>query len=129
MYAGLDVGFKRTAVCVVDETGRIVWCGAVDTQPEALGMALHRFGTLPFWAALRRRPLAQAAMRGANAAVVGILGAALYDPIWTGAILSPRDFGLAVVGFVLLVVWKTLPCGVVLLTAAAGAALAVAGGQ
>ena len=36
MFAGLDVGFKRTAVCVVDEAGRIVWRGVVDTHPEAL---------------------------------------------------------------------------------------------
>ncbi|HEX3210424.1 MAG TPA: chromate transporter, partial [Geminicoccaceae bacterium] len=77
-------------------------------------------GALPFWDALRRRPLAQAAMRGANAAVVGILGAALYHPVWTSAILDPRDFALALVGFVLLVVWQAPPWLVVVLTAAAG---------
>lgn len=49
-------------------------------------------GTLPFWDAFRTRPLAQAAMRGTNAAVVGILAAALYSPVWTSAILNPRDF-------------------------------------
>src|SRR3546814_19778259 len=48
-------------------------------------------GALPFWDALRSRPLAQAAMRGTNAAVVGILGAALYAPVWTSAILGPYD--------------------------------------
>src|SRR5690625_8053287 len=68
-------------------------------------------GTLPFWDAFRTRPLAQAAMRGANAAVVGILGAALYDPVWTSAIFSPQDFALALVGFVLLAVWKATPWG------------------
>jgi chromate transporter len=77
-------------------------------------------GALPFWDALRRRPLAQAAMRGANAAVVGILGAALYHPVWTSAILGPRDFALALVGFVLLAVWQAPPWLVVVLTAAAG---------
>ena len=83
-------------------------------------------GTLPFWDALRARPLAQAAMRGTNAAVVGILGAALYDPVWTTAILNPRDFALAVTAFVLLTVWKFAPWIVVLITAAGGAALALA---
>ncbi len=78
-------------------------------------------GALPFWDELRRRPLAQAAMRGANAAVVGILGAALYDPVWSSAILTPQDFALAPVGFVLLVVWKAPPWIVVALTAAVSA--------
>ncbi|MBV9557819.1 MAG: chromate efflux transporter, partial [Pseudolabrys sp.] len=82
-------------------------------------------GTLPFWDALRARPLAQAAMRGTNAAVVGILGAALYDPVWTTAILNPRDFALAVTAFVLLTVWKFAPWIVVLITAAGGVALAL----
>lgn len=86
-------------------------------------------GTLPFWDALRLRPVAQAAMRGANAAVVGILGAALYDPVWTSAILSPHDFALALVGFVLLTVWKAPPWVVVVLNAGAGAVFAVAGIQ
>jgi chromate transporter len=78
-------------------------------------------GALPFWDELRRRPLAQAAMRGANAAVVGILGAALYDPVWASAILTPQDFALALVGFVLLVVWKAPPWIVVTLSAAVSA--------
>ena len=50
-----------------------------------------------------------AAMRGANAAVVGILGAALYTPVWTSAVLTPLDFALSLSGFLLLTVWKTLP--------------------
>jgi chromate transporter len=82
-------------------------------------------GALPFWDALRMRPLAQAAMRGANAAVVGILGAALYHPVWTSAIVSPYDFALALVGFVLLTVWGAPPWIVVVLTAAGGAGLAM----
>jgi chromate transporter len=82
-------------------------------------------GTLPFWDALRARPLAQAAMRGTNAAVVGILGAALYSPVWTTAVLNPRDFALAVTAFVLLTVWKFAPWIVVLITAAGGVALAL----
>ena len=43
MYAGLDVGGKRTAVCVVDESGKIIWCGMVDTHPEFIDAALKQF--------------------------------------------------------------------------------------
>jgi chromate transporter len=84
-------------------------------------------GTLPFWDALRARPTAQAAMRGANAAVVGVLGAALYDPVWTSAILGPHDFGLALGAFILLTVWTVPPWIVVALTAAGGTAIALLG--
>lgn len=81
-------------------------------------------GTLPFWDALRTRPLAQAAMRGANAAVVGVLAAALYDPVWTSAVLGPRDFTVALAGFLLLAVWRLPPWVVVVLLGAAGMGLA-----
>jgi len=79
------------------------------------------YGTLPFWDTMRTRPAAQAAMRGSNAAVVGILGAALYNPVWTSAVLTPRDFALALAGFLLLIVWKVPPWIVVVLLAGAGA--------
>jgi chromate transporter len=78
------------------------------------------YGMLPFWDSLRTRPSARAAMRGTNAAVVGILGAALYNPVWTAAVLSPRDFALALFGFLLLAVWKLPPWVVVLLLACGG---------
>ena len=78
------------------------------------------YGMLPFWDAIRVRPLAQAAMRGTNAAVVGILGAALYNPVWTSAVVTPRDFALALIGFLLLVVWKLPSWTVVALLAGAG---------
>jgi chromate transporter len=78
------------------------------------------YGTLPFWDAMRTHPAAQAAMRGTNAAVVGILGAALYNPVWTSAVLMPRDFALALTGFLLLTVWKLPPWIVVVLLAGAG---------
>jgi chromate transporter len=84
------------------------------------------YGTLPFWDAMRTRPAAQAAMRGTNAAVVGILGAALYNPVWTSAVLTPRDFALAVAGFLLLTVWKLAPWIVVVLLAAAAALASLA---
>lgn len=82
------------------------------------------YGMLPFWDSLRTRPSAQAAMRGTNAAVVGILGAALYNPVWTSAVLSPRDFVCATGGFLLLTVWKVAPWIVVLLLAILGACFA-----
>ena len=85
-------------------------------------------GTLPFWDAFRARPSAQAAMRGVNAAVVGLLGAALYNPVWTSSVKAPGDFGLALVCFVLLVAWRAPPLIVVLVSACGGIALALLGG-
>lgn len=81
---------------------------------------LLAYGMLPFRDRFRLHPSAQFAMRGANAAVVGILGAALYDPVWTGAVLDARDFALALAGFLLLTTWKAPPWIVVVLLAAAG---------
>jgi chromate transporter len=82
-------------------------------------------GALPFWDALRVRPNAQAAMRGINAAVVGILGAALYDPVWTSSVKAPADFAVALVGFVLLMAWRAPPLVVVLVSALGGIGLAL----
>jgi len=81
-------------------------------------------GVLPFWDRVRRAPAAQAAMRGANAAVVGILGAALYSPVFTSATGDGRDFLLALACFVLLTAWKTPPWIVVIVAATGGVALA-----
>lgn len=81
-------------------------------------------GVLPFWTGLRARPGIRAPMAGVNAAVVGILGAALYDAVWTSAILRPEDFALALVCFVALMVWKCPPWIVVLAAAIGGAGLA-----
>jgi len=77
---------------------------------------------LPFWNRFRRWDSAQSLMRGANAAVVGILGAALYQPVWTSAILGPWEFALALTGFLLLSVWQ-LPAWVVVLLLAGGGVL------
>ena len=82
-------------------------------------------GALPFWTQLRRWPQAQAAMRGANAAVVGLLGAALYDPVFISAVLAPLDFALALAGFVALVAWKAPSWSVVLALGLAGGLLAL----
>ena len=80
-------------------------------------------GAMPFWDSLRRVGAVQNALLGVNAVVVGLLLAALYDPVWTSAILSAADFGLALAAFTLLVFWKTPPWLVVILTAFGGWAL------
>ncbi|MCD2513353.1 chromate efflux transporter [Comamonas endophytica] len=77
-------------------------------------------GALPYWEPLRRHAGVQRSMAGVNAAVVGILAAALYDPVWTNAIHSRTDFGLALAAFGLLVYARLSPVLVVLLTALAG---------
>ena len=77
-------------------------------------------GVLPFWDSLRRVQAMQNALLGINAAVVGLLLAALYNPVWTSAILSPSDFGLAIGAYTLLVFWKVPPWLVVILTAVGG---------
>jgi chromate transporter len=63
-------------------------------------------------------------MRGINAAVVGLLASALYNPVWVSAVREPADFAIAAAGFVLLTVWRAPPLLVVLLAAAAGIGLA-----
>jgi len=83
-------------------------------------------GALPFWESLRRSPRTQAALAGVNAAVVGLLLAALYQPVWTSAIFSARDFGLALVGLVALMVWKLPPWLVVVGSGALGWLLSLA---
>jgi chromate transporter len=80
-------------------------------------------GVAPFWNALRERREARGALKGANAAVVGLLAAALYNPVWTTAVVSPFDVGLALAAFLLLTAWKAPPWLVVGLTAAAAGAL------
>lgn len=80
-------------------------------------------GTLPFWDALRARTDAQAAMRGINAAVVGLLGAALYSPLWTASVHSAWSVGVVLIGFALLTVWRSAPVLVVILSALAGIVL------
>jgi chromate transporter len=63
-------------------------------------------GVLPIWRAIAGRPRAAHAVAGINAAVVGLLGAALYDPVWTSAVRGPVDLAIALVGFTLLVAWR-----------------------
>jgi chromate transporter len=76
-------------------------------------------GALPYWDRLRHVPAVQSALRGVNAAVVGILLAALYNPVWTSAILSARDFAIGIVAFLLLALWKLPPWLIVIFGAVA----------
>ncbi|ODU43537.1 MAG: chromate transporter [Thiobacillus sp. SCN 63-374] len=80
-------------------------------------------GALPFWERLRRNIRAQAALSGINAAVVGLLLAALYQPVWTSAIHAPQDFGLALIALVALMFWKLPPWLVVVGSGVAGGLL------
>jgi chromate transporter len=82
-------------------------------------------GTLPFWNELRRRAAVKAALSGINSAVVGLLLAALYTPVWTNAILKPADFAIGLAAFLLLMFWKVPPWLVVILGAATAQLMAL----
>lgn len=84
-------------------------------------------GVLPFWAALSRQKSVYHAIAGANAAVVGILAHALYDPVFTSGIRSIADFALAVFLFVMLTLWKKPAWQAVILGALGGIAIGVWG--
>jgi chromate transporter len=101
------------------------WVGAtLCTIAMFLPSFLLVIGPLPFFDELRRRQWAQSALRGVNAAVVGLLLAALYDPVWTAGITSGADFALATIAFLLLFMWKTPPWLVVILSAVAAGVIA-----
>ncbi len=110
--------------------GAIVGLPAHEVAGAVLGLAgiflpglLILMAALPFWQTLRTRADAQAAMRGINAAVVGLLGAALYNPVWTSSVKTWGDFAVALAGFVLLTVWRVQPFFVVIFGALAGIGL------
>ncbi|WP_200965590.1 chromate transporter [Insulibacter thermoxylanivorax] len=94
--------------------------GLIATFAIFLPAFLLILGTLPFWDSLRRNSKVRGALMGVNAAVVGILISAFYQPIWTSSILAPIDFALAAVLFSMLVYWKLPPWMIVLTGAAAG---------
>ncbi|HWD60051.1 MAG TPA: chromate efflux transporter [Stellaceae bacterium] len=101
------------------------WLGALICLVAIfLPSPLLLIATLPYWETLRRKPAVQSALRGVNAAVVGILLAALYNPVWTSAILAPRDFAIAVAAFLALAAWAVPPWLVVIAGAAGTAAIA-----
>jgi chromate transporter len=76
-------------------------------------------GILPFWASIRDKRLVRALLTGVNASVVGVLGAALYSPVWTSTVRRPSDLAIALAAFLLLVKWRLAPWLVVLFTAGA----------
>ena len=82
-------------------------------------------GPLPFWSWFRQHPIMRSVLKGVNAAVVGLLLAALYNPVWTSAIHAPADFAIAAVALLLLVSWKAPPWLVVILGAAAAFAVSL----
>ena len=88
---------------------------------------LLMMAALVLWPRLRARSDARAAMAGVNAAVVGLLASALYNPVWTSAVRGLPDFAVAAAGFVALIVWRAPPLLVVVATAAAAVALNLAG--
>ncbi|HTD89630.1 MAG TPA: chromate efflux transporter [Burkholderiales bacterium] len=102
-----------------------IWGGVLCLLAIFLPAFLLVVGALPYWDALRRRTIIQRALQGINASVVGILLAALYDPVWTSSIRTTGDFALALVAFTLLIFWKQSPLRVVIFTALGGAALAM----
>ncbi len=110
---------------IVDTGPGGVWGALIALVAIFLPGFLLLIGVLPFWNTFRRYTWAQAVMRGAGAAVVGILASALYAPVFTTAITGPTPFALAVVCFVLLVTWKLPPWIVVIIGAAGGILISI----
>src|SRR5262249_60023887 len=96
------------------------WSWVANSLPSSLAL----IGALPFWESLRGRSSSQAPLLGINCAVVGLLLAAFFDPVWTSAITSRADFGLALVAFGMLVFWRVPPWLVVLIAAIRGGLIA-----
>ena len=111
------------AVAYQDKTA---WLGGLFTLAAIfLPSFLLVIGVMPFWDRLRSQSGFRGASRGIGAAVVGLLVAALYNPVWTSAIHTREDFGLALAAFGLLAFWRAPPWLVVALSAAGGQALSV----
>ena len=108
------------------DTFRQAWVGGLFALAAIfLPSFLLVAGVLPFWDVLRANPSFRRALGGINAAVVGILLAALYDPVWTSAVHAPEDLALALAAFGLLAFWKVPPWLVVLFAAAGGQAFSL----
>lgn len=97
-----------------------IWGGTLALLAIFLPSALLVLGALPFWAGLRSAPLAQRALAGVNAAVVGLLAAALYDPVFAAGITSPLTMAIAAASFVALLSWRAPAWAVVLAAGLAG---------
>ena len=100
-----------------------VWVGLFATVAIFLPAFLLVVGALPFWHMIRVNPNMQGAFKAINAAVVGLLVAALYSPVWTSAVKGVEDFSVVAVLFVLLVFWKLPPWVIVLIGALGGSLL------
>jgi chromate transporter len=110
------------------------------TEPAAGGLAGAALGligiflpglliliaSLPFWESLRRNTRTQSVMRGLNAAVVGLLAAVLYHPLWSTSVHTLGDLTVVLIGFTLLVAWRAPPLLIVIIAALGGAALSFA---
>jgi len=103
--------------------GAVLWSAAALGFIFAPGLLIAT-AALPLWNGLGRHPAARGALAGLNATVVGVLGAALYTPIWTNAVQGPRDLAVALVAFLLLVRWRAPPIAIVALCVAAAEATA-----
>ncbi|MGE0224620.1 MAG: chromate efflux transporter [Acetobacteraceae bacterium] len=104
------------------------WLGALIATVAIFAPSfLMAAGMLPFWDTLRQRTGVQAALRGVNASVVGVLLAALYTPVWTAAMHTPADFALTAAAFLALTLWAVAPWIVVIAGALLAAALAALG--
>ncbi|AET92968.1 chromate transporter [Burkholderia sp. YI23] len=102
------------------------WAGALlATVGIFLPGLLLVLAALPYWQALRARPSMVAVLSGVNAAVVGLLAAALYSPVWTSAVHTEIDFAIATIGLLLLTRWKIPPLAVVMICALAGVTQAI----
>jgi chromate transporter len=99
----------------------VLWSGVALVFMFLPGLLVALAG-LPLWGWLGRRPAARAGLAGINAAVVGVLGAALYDPIWRSAVGDGKDVAIALAGFLLLERWRVPPLAVVVLSVAAALA-------
>ena len=95
----------------------MAWRPDLFWSPSYLPSFLLLVGVLPFWDSLRKVKGVQSALGGVNAAVVGLLLAALYTPVWTSGVRSAVDFALTATAFVLLTVWRVPPWLVVILGA------------
>ena len=104
------------------------WLGALIAVVAIFAPSfLLAIGLMPFWDTLRTREWAQATLRGVNAAVVGVLLAALYTPVWTAGVHTPAGFGLALAAFLALTMWAVTPWIIVVAGALVAAALGAAG--
>ena len=105
--------FSAYLGAVVAPAGSAALWSAVALAFVFLPGILVALAGLPLWTWAGRHPAARAGLAGVNAAVVGVLGAALYDPVWTSAIRGGRDVAIALVGFLLLERWRIRPLAVV----------------